>query len=134
MTFKDVLYNLRSKRDISQAQLAKDLQVSPGLIGMYESGKRMPSVEVQEQLADYFNVTLDYLMGRDNGSTYYLEPHTAEIAKKIDDNPHLKELFEIAIEANPSDVELSLAMLKRVTAYQERLSDIKPKRLSDYKD
>lgn len=113
MEFKDVLYSLRSNRDISQAQLAKELQVSPGLIGMYESGKRMPSVEVQEQLADYFNVTLDYLMGRESGSTYYLDPYTAEIAQEIFDNPHLKALFDAAKDARPSDIKMASDMLNR---------------------
>lgn len=113
MLFKDVLYNLRSRKGISQVQLAKDIGVSPGLIGMYESGKRMPSVEVQETLADYFNVSLDYLMGREQGSTYYLNPETAEMAQRIFDDPNLRALFDAADGSSPSDLKMAADMLQR---------------------
>lgn len=113
MEFKDVLYNLRSKKGMSQAALAKALDMSPGLIGMYESGKRMPSVEAQETLADYFNVSLDYLMGRDTKSQYYLDPETAQVAQEVFDNPDLRLLFDAAKGSKPEDLRMAADMLKR---------------------
>lgn len=113
MEFKDVLYNLRTQKGISQAKLAKDLHVSPGLIGMYENGSRKPSIEQQEALADYFNVTLDYLMGRDSGSVYYMNPDTAEIAQAIFDDPDLHALFDAAKGSKPEDLKMVADMLKR---------------------
>lgn len=64
--FKDILYSLRSQKGISQAALAKALHRSAGTIGMWENGTRMPSRAAQEEIADYFNVSLDYLNGRDS--------------------------------------------------------------------
>lgn len=113
MEFKDVLYNLRNKKGISQKQLAKDLHMSSGIIGMYESGDRKPSVEAQEALADYFNVTLDYLMGRDSGSVYYLNPETAQIAQEVFNDPDLKILFDAAKGSKPEDIRMAADMLKR---------------------
>lgn len=112
--FKDILYELRSSRGISQAQLAHDLKLSVGLVGLYETGKRMPSRTTQEQLADYFNVTLDYLMGRDDHSIYYLTPETAQIAQRVFDDPNLKVLFDAANGASPEDIKLAAEMLKRL--------------------
>lgn len=113
MEFKNVLYELRTSRGISQATLAKELGLSTGLIGMYEAGKRMPSVEAQEQLADYFNVSLDYLMGRDSGSMYYLHPETARVAQELLENKDMRILFDAARDSKPDDLRMAADMLKR---------------------
>lgn len=46
--------------------MAKELSVSKSTIAMWETGKRLPSPELYEQIADYFNVDIDYLYGRTN--------------------------------------------------------------------
>ncbi|EAC7182500.1 XRE family transcriptional regulator [Listeria monocytogenes] len=55
---------LRNKKGISQLQLAKDLNVSTSTVSMWETNKRAIKNERIIQLADYFNVTTDYLLGR----------------------------------------------------------------------
>ena len=49
-----------------------------------------------EAFADRFNVTIDYLQGRDDNSIYYLSPEVAKIAQDIHENKYLKELFDLA--------------------------------------
>ena len=66
MNFSERLKALRESRGISQDKLAADLGKSKSLICMYEGGRRTPPFETQELIADYFNVGLDYLMGRDD--------------------------------------------------------------------
>lgn len=61
---KDILRQLRNERGLSQAQLAHFLHVSASAIGNYESGIRMPKLEIMELYADYFNVDLGYLYGK----------------------------------------------------------------------
>ena len=114
MKFKDVLYTLRTNKGLSQAKLAQELKLSPGLIGMYENGSRKPSVEAQEAIADYFNVSLDYLMGRDSKSIYYLDPEAANIAQEVFENPDLRILFDAAQDSAPQDLKLAADMLKRM--------------------
>ncbi|EAF1191436.1 XRE family transcriptional regulator [Listeria monocytogenes] len=55
---------LRNKKGISQLQLAKDLNVSRNTVSVWETNKRAIKNERIIQLADYFNVTTDYLLGR----------------------------------------------------------------------
>jgi len=55
---------LRNEKSISQQELAKDLDVVTSTIGMIEINKRMPSNDLEIKIADYFNVSLDYLHGR----------------------------------------------------------------------
>lgn len=65
-TFGQRLNELRNTKNMSQEDLAKQLKISKSAIGMYERDQREPSFELINQIADYFNVTVDYLMGRTN--------------------------------------------------------------------
>ena len=55
---------LRKQAGMSQFQLAKVLDIATSTLGMYETGKREPSLKVMNRIANYFNVTTDYLLGR----------------------------------------------------------------------
>ena len=60
------LRELRQKKRISQRSLAMELGITGQTLSNYEVGTREPSHEMVLRLADYFNVTTDYLLGRDN--------------------------------------------------------------------
>lgn len=53
---------LRRDAGMSQAELAKRLQVSPSAVGMYEQGRREPSAETLVALSRIFQVSTDYLL------------------------------------------------------------------------
>lgn len=62
--FSEVLKELRLEKDISQKALGKVLDISDRNIRFYESGEHRPDFEGLLLLADYFQVSLDYLVGR----------------------------------------------------------------------
>lgn len=67
--FKDVLKQLREKRGLTQSQLADEIGVTAGTIGNYEQGSRLPKDDkAWIRIANFFNVTIDYLMDADNVS------------------------------------------------------------------
>lgn len=57
---------LREEKELSQLELAKMLNISNTTLSQYESGKRVPSDEIKKQMADFFDVSIDYLLGRTN--------------------------------------------------------------------
>ena len=64
------LKKLREDSHLSQEQLADALGVSKSTIGMYEQGKRMPKTNtILKDIASYFGVTIDYLVGFQSDST-----------------------------------------------------------------
>ena len=63
MKIAEMIKYFRMRDGLSQRELAAKLHVSPSTIGMYESGQRFPTQEVEEALADFFNVSLDVLRG-----------------------------------------------------------------------
>lgn len=58
------LKQLRHQRGISQLKLAMDLGMNQNSISRYESGEREADYQTLIRLADYFNVSIDYLLER----------------------------------------------------------------------
>lgn len=56
--------NLREDADLSQAQLAKQFNISQRAYSHYESGDRKIPLDLLIELADFYNCSTDYLLGR----------------------------------------------------------------------
>ena len=92
--FDKILKLLRSEKNMSQQELADALGISKSSINMYERGERQPNFEVLETIADFFNVDIDYLLGRTNKTTKIINPNT--IAAHFDGDEYTpEELDEI---------------------------------------
>ena len=57
---------LRKSRGISQVRMAMDLHTTQNTISRYETGEREPGIKELIALADYFNVSVDYILERTN--------------------------------------------------------------------
>ncbi len=65
------LQKLRQEKGITQQRLAMDLNMSQNTISRYENGAREAGYKELILFADYFNVSLDYLLERTNDPTFY---------------------------------------------------------------
>lgn len=77
--FGNRLKALREKRGLSQSDLAAKFNVSASTIGMYEQGLREPNIERLNRLAEFFGVSLDYLMCRTNEVSKTFSPMTRDL-------------------------------------------------------
>jgi len=82
----DKLARLRKEKSISRKEIASALRIDRTTYGKYELGQRQPSLEVLVELANFFNVTTDYLLGRTDN------PKTPELAI-ADELKSILELF-----------------------------------------
>jgi transcriptional regulator with XRE-family HTH domain len=64
--FGNNLKLLRLEKKLSQEELAQELQVSRQIIGHWENNYSEPDIDTLYQIAEYFGVSVDYLIGRDN--------------------------------------------------------------------
>ena len=64
MDFQSRLKTLRIQANISQKQLAEAINTTDRNYRRYEAGTQQPTLPILIALADYFNVSLDYLVGR----------------------------------------------------------------------
>lgn len=105
MDLPERIKNLRANKDnMSQRELAKDLNIAPSTIAMYETGQRDPDTATLKILADYFNVSTDYLLGRTDDPS----PPTAEEDPDSD------------LQPTPRD---------RIKTFQKKLGELSPESL-----
>jgi len=74
MVFGDRLKELREEKGITQKDLGKVINISDRVIGYYEANDRFPKDEnILKMIADFFNVSVDYLVGRTSPRTFQSE-------------------------------------------------------------
>lgn len=107
--------NLCDQNKIAVTRLESELGFSRGSIGKIRQHKSMTAVRL-DKIADYFGVSVDYLMTGEQPTDYYLNPETAQIAQEIFDNPELHTLFDSARDASPDDLKTVQLMLEALKA------------------
>ena len=73
MTFGEILKELRKKKGLTQVQFAEIFNISKGTIAMWEINQRQPDKDTLSALADYFKVSVDYLLGREEKSPVLMD-------------------------------------------------------------
>ncbi|TZE82596.1 helix-turn-helix domain-containing protein [Calorimonas adulescens] len=100
--FGDVLHRLRKEKHLTQRELADKLSISRSALSLYESNKREPDFATLKKIADFFNVSLDYLLDREVGNTstndYKIPDYISEVLKDPDITQAFKELKNMSEE------------------------------------
>lgn len=63
-TLPNVLKELRKNKGMTQKEVARDLNITDRTYGHYETGKREPSIDMLIEIAKYYNISIDILVGR----------------------------------------------------------------------
>jgi transcriptional regulator with XRE-family HTH domain len=92
MNFANNLKKLRINNGLSQKDLSEILDIAPSTVTMYETGRREPNFTLLDKMATFFNVSTDYLLGREN--------------TQQDHHPYDEELFTIINRINEIQDEL----------------------------
>lgn len=97
--FDKRLRKLRTDKELSQKSLADILGISPSTVAMYEQARRTPDNEMLQKIADYFQVSVDYLLGRTN---------QRDIKNPYNPKDKVKEILDTFAKAgiNPEDIDL----------------------------
>ena len=69
----DRLKELRRNKNLSQKDFAETFHVSQNTVSQWENGTRKPSYDTTEQIANFFDVTMDYLVGRNSADLSKLD-------------------------------------------------------------
>lgn len=111
--FGDRLKLLRKRRKITQIRLSTHLGISQESISAYERKESMPNIDVLIAMSQFFNVSVDYLLGLDDTKKRVFESELNE--------------FEVALinnyrKLNRVDQELTIKVLALAIEYYERKS------------
>lgn len=126
--FSDRLKQLRKQNSLTQKMLGLNLNLGESTISMYELGEREPNFETLELLADYFNVDIDYLLGKSDKTTkldiygnhknnldYFSDkPELLDLYQQIYESETLQLLFDSAKDLTPQDLEMVLTIIKGI--------------------
>jgi len=101
--FSNRLISLRKEQKMTQSDLAKLLGKQRSTVSGYETDGKEPDFDTLCTLADHFEVSVDYLLGRDD------ERRHADVVFRNDNNPHLRihdTVFGVKVSA---DIQAKLA-------------------------
>lgn len=104
------LKELRKQRKLKQIDVADVLNCSQGVYSRYESGEREPPFDIIKKMADYYGVTVDYLMGADTVEV----PTPPPTPKKPD------TIAEYLSQLNPENRAFIEEMARKLLASQEK--------------
>ena len=108
--FAKRLTYLRNSIHMTQLKLGKELQIPQSSLNRYEHNESSPSYELLVRIADYFDVSLDYLLGRTDapqGKQFEYKPKCADPG-----NHEMKEFIEMCFEpGSPMNERLKEALL-----------------------
>ena len=120
MTLLDRVKKLCISKGTSQSKLEQEIGISRG--ASYKWKNSSPSMKILKKLADYFNVSVEYLITgqeKEGGENYYLNEKTRELAKAIFENEELSALFDIAKNSSPEDLQLAKDILLALKKKEE---------------
>ena len=105
----------------TQADMARYMNVTTATTAKWCTGVTMPRVDKIQSLCNWLGIEKSDLLdsrkseetdSQDDKVRWYLDAETAEIAKRIQDDPQLRLLFDTAKDASPEDIELLKNMLE----------------------
>ena len=121
MSFGEKLKNLRKTRGVTQEELASEIFVSRSMIAKYETGKAYPTNEILQRIAEYFNVSLDELVKKQE----LIDEHSRVLEENVSKNQKIVILVAIvgillvailailfAIEVDTTMTEIDLVQIR----------------------
>lgn len=116
--FSENLKYYLTKYDISQAELAKRLGVTPTSVSNWATGQKTPRMDKVDAMCEIFNCKRSDLLEEkdDVEDGYYLDTETAKKAQELFDNPKMRLLFDAARDSKPEDLQMAADLLYRLKA------------------
>ena len=115
--FGERLKELRLKKKLKQSELGKEIGISASTIGMYEQGRRFADQSTLIKLAQYFNVTTDYLLGFSE-TNYSVNATIAGLSSIREDEIITNESINETIKSKQKDV-----LIKKLYSESQKLNN-----------
>lgn len=99
---------LRDQRGLKDADVVRNTGITKSTFSDWKNGRSAPKQEKLQKIADYFGVTVDYLMTgeeKDGSLGYYLDEETAKAAQELFENKDLRMLFDVQRDMGAEDLK-----------------------------
>lgn len=116
----EIYCKLRDDKGLKDSDVARATGITKSTFSDWKNGRSKPKDEKLLKIADFFNVTLDYLRTGEDSSlqdVYYLNTETAQVAQEIFENKELRALFDVQKDMSAEDLkalhQMALALKRK---------------------
>lgn len=121
-TFGDRFKELRKSRQLTQEQIAKIFFLNKSSISRYEQNRQMPEISLLQKFAEFFDVSIDFLLGNTDNPTpadkitqsVSDDPELAEFWNELKEREDLKLLFKQTRTMPPNDIKKIIRIIKAI--------------------
>lgn len=109
------LKSLRKNMQLTGEEFGAKMNVSKPTVSLWESDKRTPNAEMLQKIANFFDVSVDYLLiGKTNTTNdgYYYDTEVAELAEQIKNDPELRILLDAKRNLSKQDMKAIINITK----------------------
>lgn len=106
MSFGNRIAELRSEKRLTQEELAAKLGITRAALSHYENNRREPDHEFTQKLADFFQVSVDYLMCRTQDRETVLKPEVRLFLDQLElSDQEILQKFNLMVDGQPLTTE-----------------------------
>lgn len=122
----EVFEQLLQKFNVTTAEVCKSTGIGQSTMSNWKNRRNLISGKNAQLIADYFGVSVDYLMTgkeKEGGEKYYLNDETAQVAQEIFENKELRALFDVQKDMDADDLRalhnMALALKRKERGYDD---------------
>ena len=111
----EIFVELMRKKNVKAAEVSRATGIPYSAFSDWKAGRYAPKADKLQKIADYFGVSVEYLMTGEQKPDYYLNDDTRELAQFLFDHPDYKVMFDAVRRAKKEDLEFIKELIDRTT-------------------
>lgn len=109
----EIFEKLLEQHGVSAYKVAMETGVPQSTISDWKRGRCTPKQDKLQKIADYFGVSIDYLMTGKEIEHYYINDDARDMAQFMFENPEYKVLFDASRKIAKEDIDVVAKLLRR---------------------
>ena len=109
-----IFEELLQKYGVSTYKVSKDTGIAQSVFSSWKNGVSTPKQDKMQIIADYFNVSIEYLMTGKESSGYYLNEETAKLAQEMFEDEDMRSLFDMKRKMPPERFKAHMEFMKNL--------------------
>lgn len=119
----EIFVKLLEKHGVTAYKVSKATGIAGSTFTDWKNGRSTPKQDKLQKIADYFGVTVDYLMTgkeKDNSTGYYLNEETARLAQEMFEDEDMRSLFDMKRNMPPERFKAHMEFMKNLYNQEKR--------------
>lgn len=119
----EIFERLCREKGVTPYRVCKDTGLTTATLSNWKAGRYVPKADKMQIIADYFGVSLEYLMSGEEKQGYYLNEETAKLAQEMYEDEDMRSLFDMKRNMPPERFKAHMEFMKNLYN-QEKGTDL----------